>query len=137
MLRSLPAFALVLALAGTALADEPPLRIELNKLEANGAACRAYLLYENGGEQAFETLKLDLVMFDSSGVIARRLALASGALPAGMSSVRLFDIPDLACEDIGRVLLNDVLECRDAQGERDDCRALIQPTSRTEVPFTH
>ena len=57
-----------------ALAQEG-LKIELTQLETVEGACRAYLLFENKSGSAFDSLKLDLVMFDPNGVINKRLAV--------------------------------------------------------------
>jgi len=118
-----------------ALAAADGVSIELNKLEPNGGACRAHLVLENGTGSAFETLKLDLVMFDTEGVVARRLAVETASLPAGKTSLKVFDIDGLACEAVGRVLLNDVMACADASGARDDCLALVTPSARGTVAF--
>jgi len=129
---------LLLALLGAAaptLAAENGVSVELNKLEPNGAACRAYLVLENGTGSAFGTLKLDLVMFDSDGVVAKRLAVETAPLPAGKTSLKVFDIEGLACEAVGRVLLNDVMACADASGARDDCLGLVAPAARGPVAF--
>ncbi len=115
--------------------DAGSLNIQLNKLEPDGDACRAYIVLENRGAQSFEALRLDLVMFDTDGVIARRLAVDAAPLAAGRTSVRVFAISGLACGDIGRVLLNDVLNCADADGEIRDCMERITPESIADVPF--
>lgn len=109
--------------------------VELNKLEPNGGACRAYLVLENLTESAFETLKLDLVLFDSDGVVARRLAVETAPLPAGKTSLKVFDIAGLECPALGRVLLNDVMSCADAGGTRDGCLDLLVPAGRGELEF--
>lgn len=109
--------------------------VELNKLEPSDGACRAYLLVENGTGEAFETLTLDIVMFDQEGIVARRLAVETAPMPAGKTSLKVFDVTDLGCEAIGSVLLNRVLACADASGERDDCLDLISVSARTAVPF--
>lgn len=127
-------FAMIAAIPG-ALADNGALRVELNKLEPHGEACRAYLVLENATGSAFEELKLDLVLFDTDGVVARRLAVEMAPLPAGKTSLKVFDISGLACDAIGRVLLNDVLACADAAGAREDCLALVSPTARGAVRF--
>lgn len=120
----------------TALAaDADRLSIQLNKLEPEADTCRAYIVLENGSGISFETLRLDLVLFDNNGVIARRLAVDAAPLPAGKTSVRVFGIGNLACSDIGRVLLNDILACRDASGERTDCMQHIIPQSIAGLPF--
>jgi len=125
------------ALVPTAALAQTPgsLSIQLNKLEADGDTCRAYIVLENRSDLSFEALRLDLVMFDVDGVIARRLAVDAAPLAAGRTSVRVFAIGSLACDNIGRVLLNDVLACADASGERTDCMDRIAPESIAGVPF--
>lgn len=110
-------------------------RVELNKLEPQDDACRAYLVFENQTGQSFSGLTLDLVMFDKDGVIAKRLAVNAAPLPAAKTSVKLFDIDGLACTDIGRILINDALDCADGDGEVPNCVALVQSSSRGEVAF--
>lgn len=109
--------------------------VELNKLEPNGEACRAYLLVKNDTDAAFETLKLDLVLFDTDGVVARRLAVETAPLPTGKTSLKVFDIAGQPCGGIGRILLNGILACRDSTGKRTDCGALVTPSARGGVPF--
>lgn len=113
--------------------DSAAVDIELNKLEANGEACRAYLVLKNASPQAFESLKLDLVMFDTDGVVAKRLAVEAAPLPRGKTSLKVFDIAGHACGGIGSILLNDVLAC--APAAAGDCLGLVAASARGEVPF--
>jgi hypothetical protein len=122
------------ACAWSALAAES-VRVELNKLEPQDNACRAYLVFENQTAQSFSGLTLDLVMFDQEGVISKRLAVNAAPLPADKTSVKLFDIEDVACTDIGRILINDALDCQNTSGTVQDCVTLIKPSSRGEVAF--
>jgi len=110
-------------------------RVELNKLEPRDGGCRAYLLLKNGTDSAFETLKLDLAMFDPDGVVSRRLAVEAAPLPAGKTSLKVFDVDGLSCTDIGSVLLNDVAACADGSGARDDCLGLVSVGARGSVEF--
>ena len=114
---------------------EQGLKIELNKLEPVDNACRAYLVFENGSGTAYDALKLDLVMFAPDGVINKRLAVEGGPLPAGKTSVKLFDIVDVSCDQVNRVLLNDVLNCAGPAGELADCMAGIETSSRSSAQF--
>src|SRR3546814_1132696 len=91
----------------------------------------AYLVVKNTGEQAFDSLKLDLVMFDRGGVVAKRLAVQAGPLPVGKTSLKVFDVEGNACPDIGSILLNDVLECTPAPEAPGGCLARIA-VSRSE-----
>lgn len=131
----LSAWTPISSVAQEASSDSGELLIELNKLEPMESACRAYLLFENGTSADFGSLKLDLVMFNPDGVINRRLAVEGGPLPAGKTSVKLFDIEGVACTSVDRVLLNGVLSCSDAQGDRSDCLALIETGSRSSADF--
>ncbi|RKQ72738.1 Tat pathway signal sequence domain protein [Oceanibaculum indicum] len=133
----------VAGLAGTApatasaqaSAQASGISIELNKLEEQPNACRVYMLFENPGQTEFSEFQLDLVLFDTNGVIARRLSLDAAPLRAEKTSVKLFDIDGLACPKIGRILLNDMLGCADASGKRTDCLKLIKPSSRVDAKF--
>ena len=144
MLRRLPRCLAVLALAMLALpvtgtrapaAEGKAVTVELNKLEPNGQACRAYVVLSNGAGVAYDSLKLDLVLFDVDGVVAKRLAVETAPLAAGKTSLKVFDIDALPCAGIGRVLLNDVLACAAGGGARADCLADLAPTTRGPVPF--
>ncbi|MEM9765467.1 MAG: Tat pathway signal sequence domain protein [Pseudomonadota bacterium] len=128
-----PLFFLVLMFGSPALGAEPRIGVELNKLEAEGGSCQAYLVLENGTEDAFDRLVLDLVMFDPDGIIARRLAVDLAPLAAGKLAVKVFSVPDLACASIGRVLVNGVLGCEAGGASHEDCLSLVETTSRVDV----
>ncbi len=127
--------AAVFAVLPFGVAAETGLRIELNKLEQVDGACRAYLLFENRTENAYRSLKLDLVMFGQDGVITKRLAVEGGPLSIGKTSVKLFEITGLSCESIARVLLNDVIDCQDLGGDIEGCVDAIATSSKNQVEF--
>lgn len=126
---------LISPVAGVASAEEPALTVELNRMDTNGAACRTYLLFENRAGIGFRELKLDLVMFDPDGVVAKRLAVDGAPLPDGKTSLKVFDVDGLGCEKIGRILLNDVTACAAADGGPADCLGLMTVRSRGTVPL--
>jgi hypothetical protein len=133
------------ALAGIGLTISPalaqeatPLRLELNRLEPrDNGACRVWLVANNAAE-ALDPLRLDLVLFGKDAVILRRLAVDVGPLPAARTAVRIFDVAGLRCDEIGQVLLNDVLACGGAEpADRARCVDRIAPGSRAaDVAFT-
>jgi hypothetical protein len=116
-------------------AAEQSIHVELNKTEPNGDACRVYMVIENKGERALETLKLDLVLFDTDGIVAKRLAVETAPLPAGKTGLKMFDIANMSCPSLGRMLLNDVLSCSDADGPVADCLASIEPSAKGDMSF--
>jgi hypothetical protein len=135
---SLLAGLLAVALPGAAAAGAAaePIRLELNRLEPAGNGCRVYLVIANPGGTALDSLKLDLVLFGTDGVIDRRLALEAGPLRAAKTSVKLFDLADYGCDQLGSILVNDVLGCAGGAGEPPDCFAQLALATRTPVAFT-
>jgi hypothetical protein len=127
--------AITLAATPVHAAPESGMRVELNKLEAVNGACRAYMVFANETGRAFDAFKLDLVMFDPAGVIAERLALAAGPLPAGKTSVKLFDVEGRSCGEIDRMLLNTVMTCTTPDGDSPDCTGLTRTASKADTAF--
>ncbi len=121
------------AAVGPVAVEAVGVRVELNRLEPLDDACRVYLVLANGTAEAFDAFKLDLVLFDTDGVIARRLAVEAAPLRAQKTSVKLFDLDALPCDRIGTVLLNDVLACNSASGPVADCVARIETASRASA----
>ncbi len=115
--------------------DAGRVAVELNKLEAAGDVCRSYVVVENGLGGDLDSLALDLVVFDGAGVIARRLAVELGPVPAEKTRVKVFDIDGVACDAIGRFLVNGVLACDGALPADGDCGERLALGSRAGVPL--
>lgn len=120
---------------GVAATSAGSLGIELNKLESHGDACRPYLVFSNQTGKGFESLALELVLFDDDGFILKRFSLDAAPLAPGKTSVKLFEIADQPCKTLGRILLNAVTACADGSGPLDDCLERIEPSSRLPVDF--
>ncbi|MEM8551039.1 MAG: hypothetical protein AAGF45_01555 [Pseudomonadota bacterium] len=117
------------AAAQTEGAAQPALAIELNKLEAVGDTCRAFFIVRNGVGANLTNLDLDTFIFGSDGIIAQRLALPFGAIPAGRMRILSFDF-SLGCEAIGSLFVNEVLDCT-FDGAAVDCPAALVTSSRS------
>ena len=121
---------------GTAAAEEGEIAIELNKLEAHNSDCRAYFVIDNKQDTTYDALKLDFVLFRPDGVIGQRFAVELAPLKAKKRTVKLFDVADTACDDVGSFLINDVMECKASTGDATDCLQDISVSSRTNNPLT-
>ena len=77
-----------------------------------------------------------LCCFDSSGTIARRLAIELAPMRPAKTIVKVFDIPQTACSGIGSILVNDVMHCRDASGDLADCVDRISTSSKLPVALS-
>jgi hypothetical protein len=113
-----------------------PVGLELNKLEQQGSNCRAYLVINNPGTDTFSGFTLDLVVFDRTGTISRRLAVELAPLRAAKTTVKVFDIAQTPCSGIGSVLVNDVIRCRDARGDVTDCIDRVRTSSKLAVKLS-
>jgi hypothetical protein len=50
--------------------------------------------------------------------------------------VKLFDLEGTDCDQIGSFLVNDVIECRAATGQANDCLARLKVKSLTKAQFS-
>ncbi len=130
------ALAAVSFAAGPAMAQDAKLAVELNKMETQGSGCRAYLVVKNEGASEYQSFKLDLVLFQKDGVIGRRFAMDLGPVKPEKRTVKLFDLDNIGCDDIGSFLINDVMECKGTSGPIEDCLARLSVKSLTNVELT-
>ena len=110
------------------------LTVELNKTEpVEGGGCRAYFLFRNGVDNSFEAFEMSLAVIDGDGVIDSLLAIDAAPLPVQRTTLKLFEIPELACDDISEILLHDFTACRLQNAEESDCFALVELASRADA----
>ena len=109
-------------------ADENVL-VELNSIESADNRCRLNFVVQNKSRVAIESMKLDLVGFDTDGGIVRRLITDMGPVRAAKTVVRAF-IVDIDCHQ-GAVLVNDVTAC--APGEPGTCLDGLGLSSRVKT----
>lgn len=62
-------------------------------------------------------------------MIERLLTIEAAPLPAGRSTLKLFEIPELACDGIGTLILHDIAACSTAGQDVADCYAMIELSS--------
>jgi hypothetical protein len=121
--------------AATATSSDT-LSVELNKLETYDRGCRAYVVINNVSDHSYQSVKLDLVLFQPDGVIARRFAVDLAPLKSTKKTVKLFDMEGLACEKIASILVNDVMDCKIETGPIADCLSKMNMSSVAAAPLT-
>lgn len=132
----------VVSLLASALAQDAPapdrgapIRLQLNRMEAAGDACRATIVVDNGRGAALRSYKVDLFAFDTDGIAQKRVTVELGPIPARKTTVKIFDFPGIACAKVGRVLLNDVLACEGGEGGRETCLERTETETKASVTF--
>lgn len=119
-----------------ASAEPPKLSVELNKLEPQGAGCRAYVVVQNDEATSYQSYKLDIVLFQQDGVIGRRFAMDLAPLKPQKRTVKLFDLDNIPCDKIGSFLINDIVECKAEAGPIENCLAGMTVKSLTSVQLS-
>ena len=112
--------------------------LELNKLAQVDNACHAYMILDNQTPERLQDLTVDVYLFDQAGVILRGLALQFADVPPARATVVPFELPDLPCADVSRVLLNKVLTCTRADGAAvDGCADRLGTRTKAQAAFDY
>ena len=127
------ASAIVLSSFGLASATDKDIHIELNNATVINAGCRMSFVMQNKLQYRIEELTFEIVLFDAAGRVSQFVVLNAGSLPAGKMRVRQFDLKQHACNDISKVLVNDVKICKGAGLNANACLDLIAPSSSTSI----
>ena len=121
-------------MATPALSAEGDLVVELNKFEVGeNQACQAFFLFRNNTEQTFEGFEMSLAILDQNGIIDRLLTIDAAPLNATRTALKLFEIPEIACDNVSEILVHDIGSCRPQNGEEMDCFPLIRLISKTDA----
>lgn len=119
--------------AGQQSSSTAAVALELNKLEQVDKSCRAYVVVTNNDDVAYQAYKLDLVLFQTDGVIGRRFSLDLAPVRPKKKAVKLFEIDGIACDKIGQFLINDVIDCKTERGPGENCLQRLSTSTLTNV----
>lgn len=113
----------------------PGISMELNALAPAGAGCRLTFVVANGLSADVAKAVYEVALFNTSGQVERLMTLDFQSLPAGRTRVRQFDLGDLGCDAISRILVNDATECAGEGLAPGACMSDLQTRSATKVDF--
>lgn len=125
---------LALSLAVPAQADSGRLLVELNKFEEiDSGGCRAFFLFRNQTDNSFEGFEMSLAILDTNGVIDRLLAIDAAPLPVSRTTLKLFEIPEIACAGVSEILLHEITSCQPQNADEMDCFPILDLNSKTSA----
>lgn len=131
------AFAGVAAPALSADAEDGPptgLDVTLNStVPTEAGACRLTFVVRNNMTQEIGQIVFETVLFKRDGQVATLTLFDFGTLPAGRPRVRQFDLADLACDDIGQVLINGIGTCEGDGLTPASCLDALRLKSETDI----
>jgi hypothetical protein len=125
----------LLALLAAPVAQAQTLTVELNKLEDVDNGCQAYFLFRNDRPENLTGFQMSLAILSPDGIIDRLLTIDAAPLPANRTTLKLFEIPDTQCGNIGQVLLHDIPACTPQNGDPEDCFSFLELNSRAAAPL--
>jgi hypothetical protein len=128
---------LLAALCATpALAQQAPsapsLALELNALTPSDTGCRVTFLATNTLGTELTRSAFEIALFGAGGGIERLVSLDFKAMPEGKTRVLQFDIGELGCDKVSRVLINDVVACEGTGLDPKVCLAGLSTVSRLD-----
>ncbi|MCQ0091551.1 hypothetical protein FGD77_07585 [Roseovarius sp. M141] len=118
-------------------ADEAPIdkavSVELNAVKSTDNGCTLTFLVINGHPSQIDKLVYETVLFDSEGQVDRLTLFDFGTLPPARPRVRQFSVPGLACDGLGKILINGASTCEAPGLSPSACDAGLMTGSRTDI----
>lgn len=135
--------ALSLGAAGQASSQEPPketgaapaLNLELNALDPSDKGCRLTFVATNDLTVQLDKVTFEMVLFNAEQRVERLTLLDFKTLPAGKTKVRRFDLANIKCDAISRILINDATECVGEGITEGACIKQLKTSSTSAVRF--
>jgi hypothetical protein len=116
-------------------APAPALALELNAVQPADAGCRVTFLATNTLGASIDRAGIEMAFFTADGGIDRIVTLDFTGLTEGKTKVLQFELKDLPCDGIGRLLVNDIAACEGDGLAPDACLKGLVTTARPPVQF--
>ncbi len=124
-----------LFISGHSIAQESSFSLELNSAKDNENGCRLTYVAKNNTGVVLEKTSYEVVVFDKDGGVAQFLILEFGNLPINKTKVVQFELNDQKCDNISRLLINDVSDCIAGGKTVPICLDALKTKSRTKIDF--
>lgn len=113
-------------------APAPSLALELNALTPSETGCRVTFLATNKLGTELTRSAFEIALFGAGGGIERLVSLDFKAMPEGKTRVLQFDIGELGCDKVSRVLINDEVACEGTGLDPKVCLSGLSTVSKLE-----
>lgn len=107
--------------------------VELNAAQTTNGACTLTFMITNGLSIPVEKVVYETVLFDKDGQVNRLTLFDFGTLPPARPRVRQFAVPQMTCDQLGRVLFNGAHACQGEGLDAKACESSFFPSSRTDI----
>ena len=127
---------MVMAVSSVAQAQDAAsakLDVELNALAPSQKGCMMTFVAENNLQAPINKVSFELAFFNDKNAVDRITVLDFRDLPQGKKRVRQFDMPNVKCESVTRILINDTPVCDGPVA--GVCMKGLVTRSQISVPF--
>lgn len=107
------------------------LSIRLDQANSGADQCPLVFVFDTTTETEFTQLQTKVVLLNTASGVLRLSLLDFQSLPAQGMRVRSFNLPNLDCADVGRVLFNAMGPCTPLAASA--CTAALTVSSETEI----
>lgn len=111
------------------------LALELNTLEPVEDGCRTTFVVANRLGARIDALVFELALFRADGAVSGLISADAGSLPKNKTRVKRFALPGVACEQVDRLLLNDITQCDGEALNPAVCLERLTISSRARPDF--
>ncbi|WP_209425683.1 hypothetical protein [Pararhodobacter sp. SW119] len=132
-MRLLPLFLAASFLAALAPRAEAgaQLSLRLDQVTQMQAQCQLVFVLESGLDTAIDDLRAETVLLTPENRVLRLTLLDFQSLPQNGLRVRSFNLPDVDCAQVGRVLINAISSCTPL--DADQCSDALVVHSDTDI----
>lgn len=135
-LRTCLAAAALAVFCTAAAAEQPHLRLELNKAEQSAANCRVTFRITNFFPEKLDDINIEIYFTDKKGVVMQSVQFPFATVLAGKTRFAKFDVHETACADIGGMFVNEFKSCKGSADMAEQCRATLEVANLTALPFS-
>lgn len=117
-----------------AAAGDRSITLELNNLTQVDNNCRVTFLTQNQMSVEIGEFGVQIVLFDQQQqVTGNFVTLKIGRMGEGRSRVRQFILPDVTCDSVSSILINDVTECAGEGLDVTTCLDALRTSSKVSA----
>ncbi|WP_337267697.1 hypothetical protein [Oryzifoliimicrobium ureilyticus] len=112
---------------------EQVLEVELNALGQLQNGCAATFVLTNRLGAPIRKVSYELAFFNDKNVVDKITTIDFGEIPQDKTRVRKFNLPNVTCAGVKRIVVNDAPAC-DGPSARA-CLDMLRTRSQVSVPF--
>jgi hypothetical protein len=117
------------------VADVSTLSLDLNGVSQTESGCRLTFVVKNELAGDLDKAVFEFALFGTTGLVEGLLTLDFKELPHGMTRVRQFDLAEVECASLARILVNAARECSGVAVEPAACMRELETKTATDIEF--